>query len=360
MKKLLVFGYTMDMGGAEKALSDTLNYLTKYCEIDLYLLDPAGPLIDSLPKSVNVYKLRKNIIFYVLFRFFSFFRKRVINKIANKKDYYAAFGYMEGRCGTWVADIKKNIKKFAWIHNDVSKFDIGIREKEIINTYLKMDKVICVSNQAKDIFCQKYRIPRSKVKVIYNYINEKDIIKKSQEFIINNDTYTFVNVAKMRDQKRQDRLVRAARYLKDLGYDFKIQLIGDGPNFGKIKDMVNELCVEDKIELLGLQTNPYPYIKAADFLVLSSFMEGYGIVIKEALFLGTKVLTTDIVGPREILKNGKLGIIVPNDDDTIKYKMKEILDSRNSYQYLEKNISLYKGDNEKIKQETLKLLDVSI
>ena len=40
MKKLLVFGYTMHMGGAEKALSDTLNYLKDYCEIDLYLLDP--------------------------------------------------------------------------------------------------------------------------------------------------------------------------------------------------------------------------------------------------------------------------------------------------------------------------------
>ena len=34
MKKLLVFGYTMQMGGAEKALSDTLNYLKDYCEID--------------------------------------------------------------------------------------------------------------------------------------------------------------------------------------------------------------------------------------------------------------------------------------------------------------------------------------
>lgn len=360
MKKLLVFGYTMDMGGAEKALSDTLNYLVKYCEIDLYLLNPTGALINSLPKEINIYKLRKNFIFYALFRFIPLFRKIVINKIANKKEYYAAFGYMEGRCGTWVADINKKIKKYAWIHNDVSKFDIGIKEREIKKTYSKVDKVICVSKQAKDIFCEKYDISKSKVKVIYNYINEKEIIQKSKEFKVNNKVYTFVNVAKMRNQKRQDRLVNAAKYLKDLGYEFKIQLIGDGPNFEKIETMIKELNVEDKIELLGLKTNPYPYIKAADFFVLSSFMEGYGIVIKEALLLKTKVLTTDIVGPREILKNGEYGIIVPNDDDSIRYEMKKILDNKNSFDELEKKMNEYKGDNLEIMKETLKLLNINI
>ncbi len=356
MKKLLIFGYTMDMGGAEKALSDTLNYLNKDFDIDLYLLDPVGPLINTLPKNINIYRLKKNLLSYIFFRFIPFYRKKVINKIANKKDYHAAVGYMEGRCGTWVADINKNIKKYAWIHNDVSKFDIGIREREIKDTYSKLDKVICVSEEAKEIFCQKYDINKKKVDVIYNFINEKEILKKAKEFKVENDVFTFVNVAKMRDQKRQDRLVLAAKYLKDLGYNFKIQLIGDGPNFEKIKSMVNEYDVCDKVELLGLKTNPYPYIKAADFFVLSSFMEGYGIVIKEALFLKTKVLTTDIVGPREVLNDGKYGLIVPNTDDDLKYMMKDILDKKVNLAEIEKNINTYKGDNEEIMRQTLNLL----
>ena len=37
-KRLLIFGYTLEMGGAEKALSDTINYLVKDYDIDLYLL----------------------------------------------------------------------------------------------------------------------------------------------------------------------------------------------------------------------------------------------------------------------------------------------------------------------------------
>ena len=358
MKKVLIFGYTMEMGGAEKALSDTLNYLKDYCEIDLYLLEPIGSLMASIPKNVTIHKLKKNILDYALFRFIPFYRKIIINKIANKKNYSAVFGYMEGRCGTWVADIKKNIKKIAWIHNDVSKFNIGISEKEIKNTYSKLDKVICVSKQAKDIFCEKYNISRKKVDVIYNFINEEEILKKSEEIELHNDVYTFVNVAKMRDQKRQDRLVYAAKYLKDLGYEFKIQLIGDGPNLEKITNLVNELDVNDKVEVLGLKTNPYPYIKAADFFVLSSYMEGYGIVIKEALLLKTKVLTTDITGPKEILEDGKFGIIVPNDDDSIKYKMKEILDDKEKFKVYDKTLLKYKGDNEEIKKQTLNLIDL--
>ena len=360
MKKLLVFGYTMEMGGAEKALSDTLNYLKDYCDIDLYLIKKEGSLLNTIPDSVNVYELRQNIFNYILFRYLPFYRKLIINKIANKKDYYAAFAYMEGRCGTWVSDIKKDIKKIAWIHNDVSKFDIGINEKEIIKTYNNVDKVICVSKDAKKEFCNKYHIDDEKVEVIYNYINEKEILKKANAFEVKNDVFTFVNVAKMRDQKRQDRLVMAAKYLKDKGYEFKIQLVGDGPNYEKIKNMVNEYDVSDKVEMLCLKTNPYPYIKNADFFVLSSYMEGYGIVIKEALLLKTKILTTDITGPREILENGKYGIIVKNNDDDIKYKMEEILKNKEKFAYLDKNMLDYKGDNEEIVRKTLNLIDEDI
>lgn len=358
MKKLLIFGYTMEMGGAEKALVDTLNYLHDKIEIDLYLLEKKGSLMSSIPKNVNVYQMKNNKFIYALFRYIPLFRKKYINKIVSKKDYNYVFGYMEGRCGTWVSDIKKDIKKYAWIHNDVNKLDIGISDKEAKNTYNNVDKVICVSKDAKDIFCKKYGISKNKVEVIYNFIDENAIIKKSKEFDVKNDVFTFVNVAKMRDQKRQDRLVNASVYLKEKGYDFKIQLVGDGPNLEKIRNMVKEKNVSDKVEILGLQTNPYPYIKNADFFVLTSYMEGYGIVIKEALVLKKKILTTSVVGPKEILENGKYGVIIENDDDAVKYALEDILKNPKKYDYLDKVLDSYKGDNEKIKEQTLKLLDI--
>lgn len=358
MKKLLVFGYTMDMGGAEKALIDTLNYLHDECEIDLYLLEKKGSLLASIPKNVGVYQLKNNLFTYALFRYIPFIRKIIINKIANKKDYGYVFGYMEGRAGTWVSDIKKDIKKYAWIHNDVTKFDIGISSKEIKKSYSSLTKVICVSNEAREKFIEKYHIDKNKVIVIYNFIDELTISKKALEFPVKNDVFTFVNVAKMRDQKRQDRLVKAAHYLKQSGYKFQLQLIGDGPNLDKIRKLVHDYDVADVVKVLGLKTNPYPYIKNADYFVLSSYMEGYGIVIKEALFLHTKVITTDVVGPREILQDGKYGLIVKNNDEDIMYMMEDVIKNKNKYKYLDKRLDNYKGDNEIIMKETKKLLDM--
>ena len=348
----------MDMGGAEKALVDTLKYIYDKCEIDLYLLEKKGVLLEEIPNNVNVYQMKNNIFSYILFRYIPYFRKKYINKIANKKDYEYVFGYMEGRCGTWVADIKKKIKKYAWIHNDVTKFNIGISDKEAINTYSNVDKVICVSKEAKVNFCNKYNIDEKNVDVIYNYIDEDAIKNKANEFNVTNNNFTFVNVAKMRDQKRQDRLINAAIYLKEKGYDFTIQLVGDGPNLEKITNMVKENNIEDKVKILGLQVNPYPYIKNADCFVLSSYMEGYGIVIKEALLLKKRIITTDVVGPREILENGKYGVIVDNNDESIKYAMEEMLNNKGKYKYLDDNLKKYKGDNEKIRKQTLKLLDL--
>ena len=359
MKKLLVFGYTMEMGGAEKALVDTLKYLKDLCEIDLYLLEKKGSLLADIPNNINVYQMKNNLFSYLLFRFIPIYRKYKINKIYNKKKYDYVFGYMEGRSATWVTDIKDNHpKKYAWIHNDVYKFNIGISEKEIKNSYNKLTKVICVSKEAKDNFCKKYNIDKSKVSVIYNYINEEEILNKAKEFKVTNKEFTFVNVAKMREQKRQDRIIKAAIYLKELGYKFKIQLIGDGPNLDKITEMVYNNNLDDMVEVLGLKTNPYPYILNANCFVLSSMMEGYGIVIKEALLLHKRIITTDVVGPREILEDGKYGIIVKNNDDDLKYAMEDMLKNKDKYTYLDKELKHYKGDNEEIKKETLKLLDL--
>ena len=359
MKKLLIFGYTMDMGGAEKALLDTIKYLSKKVSIDLYLLEAKGVLMKEIPDNVNVYEMKKNKFWYLFFRFIPIFRKRYINKIFQKGNYEYVFGYMEGRCATWVSDIDcDKVKKYAWIHNDVFKFDIGISDREIKKSYNNLDKIICVSGDAKENFCKKYGIDKEKVLIIYNYINEEEIIKKSSEFEVNNDVFTFVNVAKMRDQKRQDRLVEAGRILKNRGYKFKIQLVGDGPNLDKIKNMVYNDKLEDVIEILGLQTNPYPYIKNADCFVLTSDMEGYGIVIKEALLLGKRIITTDVVGPREILHNGEYGVIVPIELEKIVDAMEDMLVNPDNYSELDKRVASYKGDNDIIKKETFKLLDL--
>ena len=76
------------------------------------------------------------------------------------------------------------------------------------------------------------------------------------------------------------------------------------------------------------------------------------------LLLKKKIVTTNVTGPVEILENGKYGIIVDNSDEAIVDIMRKILKEKDIYKDIEKNLSNYKGDNEKIKKQTLNLLNL--
>lgn len=79
-------------------------------------------------------------------------------------------------------------------------------------------------------------------------------------------------------------------------------LVGKGKLENEIKDLANKLGISDSVKFLGFQPNPYPLIKHATLLVLSSKFEGFGYVIVEAQALGVPVISTNCpFGPRELL-----------------------------------------------------------
>jgi glycosyltransferase involved in cell wall biosynthesis len=88
------------------------------------------------------------------------------------------------------------------------------------------------------------------------------------------------------------------------------------------------LGIRDDVAFLGFQANPYPYMKRAAALVLSSRYEGFGNVLVEALALGTSVVSTDCPhGPAEILDRGRFGVLVPvGDPEGMALAMEQVLD----------------------------------
>ena len=357
MKKIIIFGYTLEVGGAEKVLVDYINELNNKYEITLVLLQKKGEFLSNIPKNVKIIQLRNNNFGYFFFRYVPFIRKRKINKIINNENCDIGIGFLEGRSATWVADIKKNIRKLAWVHNDVNKFDIGISEKEIRNSYSKMDKIITVSEVAKNAFSEKYKFNKDDIEVLYNLIDEKDILKKSDEKVEKNDVFTFVNVGKMRPQKRQDRLVEIANNLKQEGYKFKIQIIGNGPEEQKIRKLIDDYNVQDVVELLGLKLNPYPYIKQADCIVVSSDFEGYSIAIKEALLLKKVIISTNVSGVSEMFENGKYGISTKVSTEDLQKYMKMVLNGEINTKEIENNLQEFDCGNSQIIDKLIKIIE---
>ena len=92
-------------------------------------------------------------------------------------------------------------------------------------------------------------------------------------------------------------------------------IIGDGPQHAALTSQARRLGIGHRVHFTGFLSNPYPLIRHARLLILSSFHEGLPTVLIEALALGTPVLACDCeTGPRELLDNGRLGHLVKVND----------------------------------------------
>ena len=100
------------------------------------------------------------------------------------------------------------------------------------------------------------------------------------------------------------------------------------------------------IEFLGKKTNPYPYLKKSDCLLMSSDFEGYPVVFIESMILGKTIITTDVSDSEKDIKN-KFGIVVEKSENGVYNGMK---------QYLEKGYNIEKFNAEEFNKKIIEKL----
>jgi glycosyltransferase involved in cell wall biosynthesis len=120
-------------------------------------------------------------------------------------------------------------------------------------------------------------------------------------------------------------------------------IVGDGYDFDNIKKLKSDLGVDDTAIMIGFSDNPYPYIKAADFYILSSRYEGFPTILFEAIILKKKIIATDVSGAKEMLENGKLGMVIKNTDDAIYEMMKKALTEEYLFDNCLQNLENFKA-----------------
>ena len=77
---------------------------------------------------------------------------------------------------------------------------------------------------------------------------------------------------------------------------------------------IKEKNLGNHILLLGEKTNPYPYMAAARAVLLTSSVEGFGLVIAEAVLCGSVPISTDCIGPSDIIGDNQYGLLVPPEN----------------------------------------------
>lgn len=116
-------------------------------------------------------------------------------------------------------------------------------------------------------------------------------------------------------QKNFELLLSAFDKISDRYPDWQLLIFGEGEKRKELEDLRDKLGLGDRVLLPGQTNNPIAFLKAAKIFILSSRWEGLPAVLFEALACGLPVVSTDCPsGPREIIRDGLDGILVPSED----------------------------------------------
>jgi glycosyltransferase involved in cell wall biosynthesis len=128
------------------------------------------------------------------------------------------------------------------------------------------------------------------------------------------DVPTMVAVGRLMRQKSFDLLIRAHARARE-SVPHRLVILGEGTDRGSLEALAHELGVADTVAMPGFTANPYPAMRSASALCLSSRYEGMPTVLLEALALGCPVIATNCSeGVRFALADGEHGALVEPGD----------------------------------------------
>ncbi|WP_297420731.1 glycosyltransferase [Clostridium sp.] len=333
-------------GGAERLLIDILNH----SDLEMQSLCIVNDIYDEkLLREVNIknkIKLikrpegRKNIVYLIKLFKHMYKENPDIIHCHNKASFILAIY------------IKKFIRKLDIIYT-IHDNNIVRRDKSLvssINKYCK--KIICVSKSVEDECIENF-IDKNKISVVNNAIDiEKFNLPKYKHATIN-----IVCVARIDIEKKgQDLLIKAVKDIADK-YNIVVYFAGEIASVQKKEDLyyLKKLCeqfkLKDRVEFLGNIDNIPELLRNMDILVLPSRYEGFGLAIIEAMASKTKVIASDVDGPRNIISKDSGYLFNSGDYKDLQEKIELCIKSDENmanyaFQYAMKEYSINRLCNE--------------
>lgn len=115
--------------------------------------------------------------------------------------------------------------------------------------------------------------------------------------------------------KGYDRLLRAFAIVADECPDWTLRLYGSGPQAAALRALITDLRLWDRVLMMGRSDRLDDELAKASVVAVTSYSEGFGMTIIEAMSHGVPVVSFDCPdGPREIIAPGEDGVLVANGD----------------------------------------------
>ena len=343
-KDLVIFMPSIEGGGVEKNLFLIANFLSKKIE-KVSLITISKNFKNKFPKKIKFISLklnfwnslgrRKKFVLALMLLFVEIVkRKRKVLVLCFQGNIYCTL--LCKILGIKII-VRSNSAPDGWSQN-IFKFYFF---KYIFKF---ADKIVVNSIDFKKKFKQKFNL---NVDYIYNPLNIQEIKKKSIEqskFKYPDKKLKIINIARFTDQKDQITILKALRILKNK-VNFFMYIMGRGVEEQNLKNCIEKYKLSKNVKLIKFQNNPYSLLKKSNLFILSSIYEGLPNVLLEAISLKKFVISSNCpTGPREILSNGKGGLLFkPRDYNKLSKLI--YLYSKNMQGYKEKTNYAYNSLN---------------
>ena len=375
-KKILFVNDEMTMGGVARILNTFLNKIDRErYDVDVLILHKRGELLSEIPSGINVIggssffntidiplkNCKLNNIFSKLRLVFymktGLIKKKIVKerKEILNRHYDIEFSAKEGFC-TIFNSYGDSDKKINWVQVDYKESNYSSNHMGLVKDALKhIDMNIACSEKVMNSYKELFDVQR--ICVVNNLMDDQRIYNLSLEqrtITPIEDKINLICVARFHHQKGLDRLIKAYAKVKDY---YKLVIIGDGELKDKLYQLAKDNDVFDKIEWLGMRSNPYADIRASELFVLPSLYEGYPTITVEALISDTPVLALEVAGVKEQIVEPEYGWVIENSEEALTNKLIELKNKKSLLKEYKTKLTNYKYDNERILNRYYEIFD---
>lgn len=179
-----------------------------------------------------------------------------------------------------------------------------------------------LEQNARDL-AEHFDVPTDLYRLVPNQIDADRITSLADEPLdpdvaawLAPDSIVFISIGRLSIEKNHALLVDAFARFAEAEPRARLLIVGSGFLAATLQSQVDRLGLTDRVFFAGQRANPFAMLRRADCLVMSSFHEGQPMVVLEAMVLGTRVLSTDLPGVRDMTRQ-TAAVFVDSDPESM-------------------------------------------
>jgi glycosyltransferase involved in cell wall biosynthesis len=316
--RIALFVPTLDGGGAERVMVNLARgFSDRGLSVDLLLVHASGAYLSEVPPTVRIVQLQAARASRSLLPLVRYLRRERPAALISTSSHANLVALLAKRlAGISTRSVVRQAETFSIAARIRARGRRRLVPLLVRHMYPWADVIIAGSEGVAQDLVVAARLPRSRIRVAPSPLVTPELFALAREpldhpWLAPGADPVILSAGRLDPVKDFPTLIRAFALLRE-HRPARLVILGEGEERALLEKLIRDLGLEDVVSLPGFASNPFAYMVRARVFVLSSISEGLPGALIQALACGVHVVATDCQnGPREILRGGRFGRLVP-------------------------------------------------